>query len=136
MGFEVNFANFSITTLTSDITANQDSFSVDDGSILPEAPFVAVIFNPVYPDVLSDPYKEIIYVGAKVGNTLSSVVRAYESTVQRNHNAGDYVAFVITAGIMEAIKDSLSKAFKEDSLPSGDDGDIRLVDGKVYIKLP
>lgn len=134
--FEINFANFSITTLSSNITATQDSFNVADGSILPDAPFVAVIFNPDYTDILSDPYKEIIYVGAKVGNALSSVVRGYESTTNRTHNSGDYVAFVITAGIMDLIKDSLSKAFKEDSLPSGDEGDIRLVDGKVYIKIP
>ena len=135
MSFTINFANFSITTLSADITSVQDSFDVDDGSILPDAPFVAVIFNPVYPDVLSDPYKEIIYVGAKVGNTLSSVVRAYESTTQRSHNAGDYVAFVITAGIMEAIKDSLSNIFTESSLPTGEDGDVRIVGSKVYIKI-
>lgn len=136
MSFEINFANFSVTTLSSNITSTQDSFNVSDGSILPDSPFVAVIFNPDYPDVISDPYKEIIYVGVKIGNVLSSVVRGYENTINRNHSSDDYVAFVITAGIMDAIKESLSKAFKEDSLPSGDDGDIRLVDGKVYIKLP
>jgi len=135
MAFDLNFSNFSITTLTSNITSVQESFDVDDGSILPEAPFVAVIFNPVYPDILSDPYKEIIYVGERVGNTLSLVVRAYESTIQRSHNAGDYVAFTITAGIMDAIKSSLSNVFTESSLPTGYDGDIRIVDEKVYIKI-
>lgn len=135
MSFDINFANFSITTLSTTITPTQDSFDVVDGSILPEAPFVAVIFNPIYPDILSDPYKEIIYVGIKTSNTLSSVVRAYESTTQRSHTAGDYVAFTITAGIMDLIKDSLSKIFTEDTLPTGDDGDVRVVGGKIYIKI-
>lgn len=86
-----NTANNAQTKLTASIAAGDTSFYVNDGSVLPTAPFVVSIEN------------EIMLVGAKVGNLLSNVTRGYESTTAAVHEAEIVVENRWTAGDRDAI---------------------------------
>jgi hypothetical protein len=64
------------TKLQADITAAQTAFDVDDASRFSSAPFTVQLAS------------ERMRVGAKSGNTLSSITRGYDSTTAQAHAAG------------------------------------------------
>lgn len=82
----LNAANNARTTLSSSITASATSFSVANGSILPATPFMITIDN------------EIMEVGGKSGNALTSVLRGREGTTAVTHASGAVVENRLTAG--------------------------------------
>jgi hypothetical protein len=104
----VNFKNFAVTTLAAGIDASQTSFDVTDGTKLPTSPFIAVIWNATdYPDIVSDPNVEIIYVTTKTTNTLNPVTRGYDNTTAATHNTSGKtykIAAILNAGLENDIK--------------------------------
>jgi len=103
----VNFKNFAVTTLASGIDDTMTSISVTDATKLPPAPFIAVIWNATdYPDIVSDPSVEIVYVSSVSSNTLT-VVRGYDGTTASAHNTigKTYkIANILNAGLEADIK--------------------------------
>ncbi len=91
----LNYRNNSFTTLAESITNTATSFTVADGSALPEAPFRATLLSGLNP-------VEIIEVGSKSGNTLSGVIRGLEGTAAVSHAGGERVENRFTAqGLQE-----------------------------------
>lgn len=83
----LNAANNAQTKLTAAIAAGDTSFYVNDGTVLPAAPFVITVEN------------EVMLVGAKAGNLCSSVTRGYEGTTAAAHDAETTVENRWTAGM-------------------------------------
>lgn len=96
----LNLKNNSFTTLTEAITNSATSFTVVDGSVLPDAPFLLTILDSSFGSANA---VEVIEVGAKSGNTLSSVLRGREGTTAVAHNAGVRVEVRFTAGIYDEL---------------------------------
>jgi len=103
----VNFKNFAVTTLAAGIDDTTTSISIADATKLPPAPFIAVIWNATdYPDIVSDPNVEIVYVSAVNSNTLT-VIRGYDGTTASAHNSVGKVyeiANILNAGLENDIK--------------------------------
>jgi hypothetical protein len=103
----VNFKNFAVTTLAAGIDNTTTSISVTDATKLPTAPFIAVVWNATdYPDIVSDPNVEIVYVTSVSSNTLT-VIRGYDGTTASVHNATGKtykIANILNAGIENDIK--------------------------------
>jgi hypothetical protein len=88
-------ANNAQSTLAQAITATATSFSVVDGSSFPADNFLLTIDD------------EIVLVGTRSGNTLSSVTRGYESTTAAAHESGAAVENRFTAGTYTQLADAL-----------------------------
>ena len=103
----VNFKNFAATTLADGIDNTTTLISVTDATKLPPAPFIAVIWNATdYPDIVSDPDVEIVYVSAVSSNTLT-VTRGYDGTTASTHNTAGKIykiANILNAGLENDIK--------------------------------
>lgn len=96
-------ANNAQTALAALMDASATSCTVVNGDILPAVPFRASIDN------------EIIEVGAKSGNALSSILRGQEGTTAAAHQSGSLVEGEMTAGMhnelmstSEMIKDNFA----------------------------
>lgn len=109
---DFNLKNFAKTKVTTGYDASATSITVEDGTKLPTAPFYATWWNTTdytVPD--DDPYKEIIYVGTKVGNVLSDIGRGRESTTASIKNVSGksyYLDAGVTAEMLEQIRDLVS----------------------------
>jgi|GEM_PF-4357985 len=103
----VNFKNFAVTTLAAGVDATATSITVTDATKLPNPPFIAVIWNSTdYPDIVSDPNVEIVYVSAVNLNTLT-VIRGYDNTTASAHNTAGKtykIANILNAGLENDIK--------------------------------
>jgi len=71
-----------ITQITNNITASTNTITIITGSILPDAPNIATIFNKTTTES-----ETILYTG-KVGNTLSGITRGFVNTVPQAWPAG------------------------------------------------
>lgn len=80
-------ANNAQTALAALMDASATTCTVVTGDILPAVPFRATIDN------------EIIEVGAKTGNELSSILRGQEGTTAAAHQSGSLVEGKFTAGM-------------------------------------
>lgn len=80
-------ANNAQTTLAALMEAGATSCTVANGDILPATPFILCVDN------------EIMEVGAKSGNELSSILRGQEGTTATAHNAGTKAECRMTAGM-------------------------------------
>lgn len=80
-------ANNAQTALAALMDATATTCTVVSGDILPAVPFRAAIDN------------EIIEVGAKSGNNLSSILRGQEGTTAAAHQSGSLVEGKMTAGM-------------------------------------
>jgi hypothetical protein len=83
------FSNNAQTTLTTDITAGALSFAVTDGSVFPASGNFRILIDSEY-----------ILVGARTGNTLSSLTRGVESSTATTHSVGALVSHILTAGAL------------------------------------
>lgn len=86
-------ANNAKTTLSQDINATATSFNVADGTLFPDAPFLASVDD------------EIMEIGAKSVNTFSSVLRGQEGTTAASHLSGANVGNRFTAGTLAELAD-------------------------------
>ena len=86
--------NFAKSTLAAGITATDTSLSVatGEGAKFPDAPFRIIIDS------------EIIEVGAKSGDTFSSLIRGVEGTTAAAHAAGASVELRIFASILQELE--------------------------------
>jgi len=86
--------NFAKSTLAAGITATDTSLTVATGEStkFPDAPFRIIIDN------------EIIEVGAKSGDTFSSLTRGVEGTTAAAHAAGASVELRIFASILQELE--------------------------------
>ncbi len=92
----LNAANNAETTLTQNISSSATSFSVASSSLFPAAPFLVSIDD------------EILEVGAKTGNTFSSVIRGQEGTTPATHNSSTKVTNRFTAGMYKDLADGVN----------------------------
>lgn len=86
------FTNLAHSTLVNDIIAAEASLVVADGSKFPTTGDFRVCID-----------SEIIIVGARTGNTLSSLTRGAEGTTAVGHTSGTDIAHVLTAASMTKI---------------------------------
>lgn len=93
-----NFSNFALTTVTA--VGSSTSLTVEDPSVLPEAPFNATIWPTGVSSLAGN--SEIVRVTDKTGSVLT-VTRAQESTSQVDVVVGYQLASTITAQTMEQI---------------------------------
>ncbi len=87
----LNAANNAQTLLVGDITTATTSFYVADASVFPATPFLITIDD------------EIMLVNTVLGDLLSSVTRAQESTVAATHVGDSLVEGRWTAGMYDAL---------------------------------
>lgn len=103
-----NVKNFAKSKVLTGYDAAATSITVSSGTDLPTAPFYAVWWNSTdyaMPD--DDPYREIIYVGSRVGSVLSAIERGKESTTAVAHNTSNkdyYIHAVLTAGMVDQLR--------------------------------
>lgn len=120
----LNAANNAQTKLTAAIGAAVPSFYVNDGTVLPTAPFVITIEN------------EIMLVGAKDGNLLSNVTRGYESTTAAAHDAETVVENRFTKAMYDGMlspDDSLTVS--QSTAPTGNTGTISSILGYLANRI-
>lgn len=93
------FANNANTTLSAPISAGAVSLTVQSGggAAFPN-PSAGQQFEVTMTDAATGLLTEIIYAGARSGDTFSSLLRAQEGTTARSWLAGDLVATLWTAG--------------------------------------
>lgn len=126
------------TSLTGAITAAATSITVADGSVLPNAPNIAVIGK-------GNSAETILY-GAKNGNVLSSVVRGFEGTarpwpayteVARRFTAYDYNTLVENIQLLKAQIDSMNTGTTTDLLTFAGrvKNDVTLLTSKARAEL-
>ena len=119
----VNFKNFAVTTLAAGIDDTTTSISVADATKLPSAPFIAVIWNATdYPDIVSDPNVEIVYVSAVNSNTLT-VIRGYDGTTASAHNTSGRtykIANILNSGLENDIKSFINSKGQANGLAALD----------------
>lgn len=112
--------NFGRATVSTgyDAAATSIVLTTGHGSRFPSVfPFRLTWWNSTdYPDPAEDPNKEIIIVGARSGDTLSSITRGAESTGASTKNTGGKtyrVALTITQAMWEALGGrGLSQSFR------------------------
>lgn len=86
-------ANNAVSTLAASIGSNDTSLSLEDASSFPDPPFRITI------------NAEVMEVGAKSGNTFSSIQRGLEGSSKVSHDQGDYVENRWTAGTLAELAD-------------------------------
>ncbi len=108
----LNASNNARTLLSIGINDSAVTMTVDDGSVFPDAPFRITIHK-------GDPAAgEIIEVGSKSGNTLSSLLRAQEGTAAAAWDAADFIDLLGTAGMYnELFSDSEFQAHWTNARP-------------------
>ena len=114
-------ANNAKTTLSQDINATATSFNVADGTLFPDAPFLASVDD------------EIMEIGAKSANTFSAVLRGREGTAPLAHSNGAIVENRFTAGAYDELETSAGAQTKANT---AEQNAKSYVDGKVKTDVP
>lgn len=93
-------ANNAASTLSSGIDNIVTSLTVANGTVFPASGNFRIVID-----------SEIIIVGARTGNTLSSLTRGAEGTTAASHSSGAAVTHVVTKGGLDAyLSDALAGA--------------------------
>lgn len=114
-------ANNAKTTLSQDINATATSFNVADGTLFPDAPFLASVDG------------EIMEIGAKSVNTFSSVLRGQEGTTAANHLSGANVENRFTAGAYEELRRYIDEGENPDWV--GVKYRLVMIDGEPFMEV-
>lgn len=91
-----NYKNFAGSTLTNAISNSDTSITVFDGSMFPTAPFRVTIDT------------EILYITAKVSDTVWAVTRGYDGSVATTHNQNILVEQNWSAGDVKDFADAMA----------------------------
>lgn len=135
MGVVENLANAYATTLANALAAGASSLLLDDSTGAPAAPFRLVVsdgpaINPTAPRA----NLEIIYVGARSGNTCSSLLRGQEGTADVAHAAGSVAANALTVeGLVQAAGDLRFPDVGSTTPVGGLSGQLRVGDGRLWV---
>lgn len=117
-------ANNAQTALAALMDASATTCTVVSGDLLPAVPFRASIDN------------EIIEVGAKSGNTLSSILRGQEGTTAAAHQSGSLVEGKMTAGMHnELLAPTESLTVSQTTAPTGNTGTISQILGYLANRI-
>jgi len=117
-------ANNAQTALTALMDASVTTCTVVSGDILPAVPFRATIDN------------EIIEVGAKAGNDLSSILRGQEGTTAAAHQSGSLIEAQMTAGMYgELLSPDESLTVSQATAPTGNTGTISQILGYLANRI-
>lgn len=114
-------ANNAKTTLSQDINATATSFNVADGTLFPDAPFLASVDD------------EIMEIGAKSVNTFSSVLRGQEGTTAASHLSGANVENRFTAGAYEELRRYIDEGENPDWV--GVKYRLVMIDGEPFMEV-
>ena len=103
------FANDASSTLAGPIssTATAASLATGTGVLFPN-PSANQQFAGTFNDAATGLLTEIVYCTARAGDTLTTIVRAQESTTALSWLAGDLFANLVTAGQMAAMLQSVT----------------------------
>lgn len=97
--------NNSYSTLNGGISTGATTLTVNSASTFPATGnFRCTIWNKLtYPDPTNDSNMEIITVTGVSGNTFT-IVKAQEGTSDNNHNNGDEIELLVTAGVLSEVE--------------------------------
>jgi hypothetical protein len=98
------FSDFATSTLAGPIsnTATTASLQAGGGALFP-IPTSGEYFRLVFNDAATGLVREVVYVTAMSGDTISTMVRGQEGTTAQNWLAGDLVFLAATAGSFSAM---------------------------------
>lgn len=103
--------NNAVSTLSTTIGAGDSSLTVVDGSVFPSTfPFHVSVDN------------EIIRVGGRSGNDLTSLTRSQQGTSATGHNAGTGIELRVTAKSVTDLNSAFNKIEKETEIDFGATG--------------